>query len=161
MTSRNWIPEPSSTPPTGFKLCRSRVGRGCGDVKPVEAFYANARTADGLASCCRECVKADERARYWRKPEKSRDRLRLRRVDQPGRLAALQRAGYAAEPEKHRAVSLARYHADPETAKARQAAYREANRERLRERDAASRAQNRERINARRRAARRPKRPGR
>jgi hypothetical protein len=124
MTSRDPIAEPLSTPPTGFKLCRSRVGTGCGEVKPVEAFYANSRTADGLASCCRDCVKAAERARYWQRPEQSRERLRRRRVERPGHLAGLQRARYAADPEKHRSESLARYHADPETAKARQAAYR-------------------------------------
>lgn len=106
------------------KVCRNALGRGCGEQKPVEAFYANRRSADGLDSRCRDCVKADERDRYWRRPEAQRERLRRRRVEQPGHFAALQRARYEAEPEKHRAASLARYHADPETAKAQQAAYR-------------------------------------
>ena len=125
MSAHDWIPEPLSTPPTGFKVCRNSRGRGCGEQKPVEAFYANKRKADGREALCRECMKADERERYWRRPEAQRERLRRRYVQRPGHFAALQRARYAADPKKHRAASLARYHADPEPEKARQAAYRE------------------------------------
>jgi hypothetical protein len=90
----------------GFKKCgaRSRNGRGCGVLKPLEAFYPETRNADGRGGICGTCVCAEKKRGYDRDPETILERNRLRRAADPvpGREYA---ARYSAE---HRVATRAR-----------------------------------------------------
>jgi hypothetical protein len=47
----------------------SRTGRGCGVLKPLEAFYPDTRNADGRVCICAACVCAEKKLIYQRAPE--------------------------------------------------------------------------------------------
>lgn len=49
---------------------------GCGEDKPFSAFYPDKTHRLGVQSVCKECVKADRRARYAADPEKYQARNR-------------------------------------------------------------------------------------
>jgi len=89
----------------GFKVCGARSrGRGCGVLKPLEAFYPEARNADGRGGVCGACVCVEKKLVYDGDPEPILERSRLRRAADPtpGREYARR---YAAE---HREASRAR-----------------------------------------------------
>ena len=53
----------------------------CGEVKPLDLFYAHKSTKDGRGSQCKECVR--ESARKWKleNPEKARESFRKWRLE--------------------------------------------------------------------------------
>lgn len=55
----------------------------CGEVKPLDLFYADKRNKDGKQSECKECTR--ERGRKWRleNPEKSKERFRKWCLENP------------------------------------------------------------------------------
>lgn len=75
----------------------------CGEVKPLNEFYAMKGMRDGHRNDCIECNKAATRARNARNPELSRARARQWAADNPERRAAYQ-AEYRNRPERKRAM---------------------------------------------------------
>jgi len=76
----------------------------CSLVKPHDVFYRDGRTADGLRSACKVCLRAQFRA-YQRAHKGEADaRSRAWARANPERVAARDRAWNAAHPEKRDAV---------------------------------------------------------
>lgn len=94
----------------------------CGEVLPLDSFYAHKKMADGHLNKCKTCVKADVTARAKAEPEKIAAYER-KRWERPARRKAV--AGYLKrarkkDPERFRRYvreSIARH---PERRKARQ-----------------------------------------
>jgi hypothetical protein len=119
----------------GFKRCRGR----CSELLPLEAFGRHAISPDGLASRCKLCRSAEQRERYWRSPEKSRESLREKWASDLERAREWSRSNRVRHADENRKRAKA-YAARPENAeriRAYQAAYRDAHREKLREQDRA------------------------
>lgn len=66
----------------------------CGETKGLEAFGPNRSTRDGVSSWCRECKRADDRARLSnRTPTRiDRDKARVRARRETGEAASVTRA---------------------------------------------------------------------
>jgi hypothetical protein len=87
----------------------------CHQTKPLEAFYAHPRMADGHVNICKECVKK-RAAVHWRnviKPdpvrllnERRRCRGRVQKTLNPEALRRGKKAWAARNPEKRRAQTL-------------------------------------------------------
>jgi hypothetical protein len=73
----------------------------CGEVKPLNEFYAMRGMRDGHRNDCIECSKAAKRARQARNPVPYRERARQWAADNPERRAAYQ-AEYRGRPEVKR-----------------------------------------------------------
>jgi hypothetical protein len=73
----------------------------CGEVKPLNEFYAMRGMRDGHRNDCIECNKAAKRERHARNPEPYRERARQWADDNPERRAAYQ-AEYRQRPEVKR-----------------------------------------------------------
>ena len=86
----------------------------CGEFKPLDAFYRNARRKDGLSGKCRECEGEYRRAWYHANP----DRWRVYR-----------RRDYMRNGEKRRASKREYYLAHRDAMLEYQKRYREENRE--------------------------------
>jgi hypothetical protein len=90
-----------------FKTCTC-----CGVSKEISLFHKNRKAKDGLQSRCKDCGKAEQKARYQANPEKAKARAK---------------AYYQADPEKQKARVKARYQANPEKVKAQIKAWKKAN----------------------------------
>lgn len=73
----------------------------CGEVKPLNEYYAMRGMRDGHRNDCIECNKAAKRERHARNPERYRERARQWADDNPERRAAYQ-AEYRQRPEVKR-----------------------------------------------------------
>jgi len=75
----------------------------CGEVKPLDAFYASPGMRDGHRNDCIDCNKAAKRERHVRNAEQYREKARLWAAENPERRAAYQ-ADYRKRPERKRAM---------------------------------------------------------
>lgn len=63
----------------------------CRTKKPADEFYPDKSKKDGRHTACKECVKADRRARYSENPEKYLARGRAYQASERGRVSKIRR----------------------------------------------------------------------
>lgn len=83
----------------------------CKSVKPRTEFYAHPAMGDGLLGKCKDCTKADAKARYIAKHNDVMEYERKRAASRNRKQRALQyqRNSRAANPDRNRARSLVNY----------------------------------------------------
>lgn len=94
----------------------------CGETKPLDEYYTDKRTTDGLRSQCKACHGAAAKARRLVDIERTRARER-----------EAYRENIEKEREWGRRSAARRYRANPEKYRERSRKYREANRDKVRE----------------------------
>lgn len=83
-----------------MKTCRK-----CGEAKPAESFYRNAREPDGRHAWCKVCHAASSRKRYLADPERFRAEQRQRdQATQPQRRAKQLAQRYGLTLEQYEAL---------------------------------------------------------
>lgn len=82
---------------TAHKACTK-----CGEVKPLEAFYARKTARDGRHSACKGCYCAARRAQYKANPDGVREKVRAWEKANREKVRAMKRAWYKANLDRER-----------------------------------------------------------
>jgi len=76
----------------------------CGDEKDISEFYLDSKSKKPRAQC-KDCVRADNRARAKAHPKKAVTRSQAWRKANPGRASEISRAWQLRNPEKAKAIA--------------------------------------------------------
>lgn len=87
----------------------TKICSKCGIEKPVNEFYKDRRSKDGLRSHCKECHNLSSRKWRSENPEKQRERCRKWQADNPERNREHSRKWAADNREKRNAYQRKRY----------------------------------------------------
>ena len=84
---------------------KSKVCRGCGELKPFTAYCPHAQMADGRLNYCMDCVKARVRRHREKNIDRVRDydRRRAKKPERIGQIVERARRFRDQHPEKYRA----------------------------------------------------------
>lgn len=85
----------------------TKVCTKCSSCQPLEAFPKKSKAKDGLSPWCRGCLSADARARYEKKAEQTKAKVREYASSNPEKVKAANKARYMADPGKYVAKTKA------------------------------------------------------
>jgi hypothetical protein len=73
---------------------------GCGDIKPLDSFYANPKGRGGLRPECKDCTKGRRREWYVRNRDRETERVRQWALANPDKIAERVAASRGTEAKK-------------------------------------------------------------